>query len=131
MRERGGVWVSKITPHWQNQKPILIWRWCWVYGDIGKEFILKFRMINLNKYSQLGQHKTVINEKYPELFKRKVLIFYQDYIRIHIFLMNRQNLLQLDWKVSSYLLYSSDITSLDDHLFYSQENFYNWKKLTL
>ena len=73
---------------------------------------------NSNKYcSQLDQLKAAPKEKCPELVNRKHIIFHQDNIRLHVSLMTRKNLLQLDWKVLLHPPYSPDTAPFDFHLF--------------
>ena len=85
-------------------------------------------MINSNKYcSQLDQLKEALNDKHPELVKRKCIIFHQDSLRPHMSLMTRQKLLQLGWEVLIHPPYSPDIAPSDFHLFRSLQNSLNGK----
>ena len=85
-------------------------------------------MINSNKYcSQLDQLKAALDEKRPELAKRKCIIFHQDNARAHVSLMTRQNLLQLSWEILIQLPYSPDSAPSDFHLFRFLQNSLNGK----
>ena len=85
-------------------------------------------MINSTKYcSQLDQVRAAGDEKHPELINRKCIILHQDNARPHVFLMTRQNLLQLDWEDLINLPYLSDIAPSDSHLFQSLQNSLNEK----
>ena len=55
---------------------------------------------NFNRYcSQLDQLKAALDRKHPELVNRKWIISPQGNTRLHVSLMTRQKLLQLDWEV--------------------------------
>ena len=85
-------------------------------------------MINSNKhYSQLDQLKAALDEKHPELVKRKRIMFHQDSSRPHVSLMARHKLLQLGWEVLIPPPYSPDIAPSDFHLFWSLQNSLNGK----
>ena len=104
---KAGLHLKKVTS--------CIW-WDWK-GVLYYELLLENQVTNSNKYC--FQLKTAPNEKYPELFNRKCIIFHQDNARAHVYLMTRQKLLQLGWEVLIHLSYSPDIVSLDFHLFWS------------
>ena len=92
------------------------------------ELLPENQRFNSNKYcSQLDQLKSALDEKRPELLKRKCIIFHQDNTRPHVSLMTRQKLLQLGWEVLIHLLYSPDIVASDFHLFRSLQNPLNGK----
>ena len=79
-------------------------------------------MINSNKYcSQLDKLKA-LDEKHPELVNRKLTIFHQDNIRLHVSLMTRQKLLQLGCEFLTLLPYSPDVAPSDFHLFWPLQN---------
>ena len=83
-------------------------------GVLYDELLLENQTINSNKYCfQLDQLKTALDEKHPELVNRKCIIFHQDNTRLHVSLMTRQKLLQLDWEVLIHPPYSPDIAPLD------------------
>ena len=85
-------------------------------------------LVNSNKYcSQLSQLKAALDRKHPELVNRKCILFYQDNTRLHVSLMTRQKLLQLDWEVLIHPPYSPDMAPLDFHLFWSLQNSLNGK----
>ena len=105
---------------------LCIW-WDWK-GVLNYELLLENQTINSNKYcSKLDELKVALEEKRPELFNRKRTIFPHDNPRPHVSLMTRQKLLQLGWEVLIHLPYSSDIASLDFHLFWSLQNSFNGK----
>ena len=79
-------------------------------GVLYYELLLENQVTNSNNYC--SQLKTAPNEKYPELFNRKCIIFHQDNARTHVYLMTRQKLLQLDWEVLIRLPYSPDVVPL-------------------
>ena len=56
------------------------------------------------------------------------IIFQQGNIRLHVYLMIRQRLLQAGWQVLIQLPYSPDIASLDFHWFWSSQNSFSGKK---
>lgn len=56
------------------------------------------------------------------------IIFQQCNIRLHVYLMIRQKLLQLGWQVLIQLSYSPDIVPLDFHWFWSLQNSFSGKK---
>ena len=90
--------------------------WDWK-GVLYYELFLKQQMINSSKYcSQLDQLKAAL-EKHTELVSRKHVIFHEDTVRSHVFLMTMQNLFQLSWEVLMHLPYSPDIAPSDFHLF--------------
>ena len=106
---------------------LCIW-WDWK-GVLYYELLLENQMINSNKCcSQLGQLKAALDEKHLELVNRKCIIFHQDIARLHVSLMTRQKLLQLDWEVLTRLPYSPDTAPSDLHLFRSLQNSLNGKK---
>ena len=77
---------------------LCIW-WDWK-GVLYYELLPKNQRINSNKYcSQLDQLKAALDEKHPELVKRKCIIFHPDNARPHVSLMIRQKVLQLGWGV--------------------------------
>ena len=105
---------------------LCIW-WDWK-GVLYCELLPENQMINSNKYcSQLDQLKAALDEKHPELAKRKRIILHQENARSHVFFMTRQKLLQLGWEVLIHLPYSPDIAPSDFHLFRSLQNFLNGK----
>ena len=108
---------------------LCIW-WDWK-GVLYCELLLENEMINSNRYcSQSDQLKAALNEKHPELVKRKCLIFHQDNARPHVSLMTWQKLLQLGREVLIHLPYSADIAPSDFHLFRSLQNSLNGKNFS-
>ena len=108
---------------------ICIW-WYWK-GVPYYKFLLESWMINFNKYcSQLDQLKAVLDEKCLESVNRKLIILHQDNARLHVSLMTRQKLLQLDWEVLIHLLYSPDMALSDFHVVQSLQNSLNGKNFS-
>ena len=94
---------------------LCIW-WDWK-GVLYEKLFLENQTINSSKYcSQLDQLKAAL-EKHTELVSRKHIIFHEDTVRSHVFLMTMQNLFQLSWEVLMHLPYSPDIAPSDFHLF--------------
>jgi len=68
---------------------LCVW-WDWK-GILYYELLPKNEMINSKKYcSQLDELKTAIEQKRPEIAKRKGIVFHQDNARPHVFLITRQ-----------------------------------------
>ena len=105
-----GKWKdpSPTTPKTGLYPKMMCIPWSWK-GVLYDELPLENQMINSNKYcSQLDKLKA-LDEKHPELVNRKLTIFHQDNIRLHVSLMTRQKLLQLDCEVLTLLPYSPDV----------------------
>ncbi|GFY04481.1 histone-lysine N-methyltransferase SETMAR [Trichonephila clavipes] len=72
--------------------------------------------------------KLAIDQKWPELVNRSVVL-HQDNARPHTYLVTRQNLWELGWKVLMLPPYSPDLAPSDYHLFLAMQNFLSDKKL--
>ena len=102
---------------WGDWKGILSW-------------VLSRKPNNSSKYcSRWDQLKaTAVDNKHLELVNRKCVIFHQDNTRplcwpfCILSLMPRQKLLQLDWELLIYSLYSPDIALFEVHLFWYLQN---------
>ncbi|KAG5327048.1 SETMR methyltransferase, partial [Acromyrmex heyeri] len=70
-----------------------------------------------------------IERKRPELINRREVVFHHDNARLHISLITRQKLRELDWEVLMHPPYSPDIAPSDYHLFRSLQNSLNDIKL--
>ena len=68
-----------------------------------------------------------IKEKRLELSTRRGLIFHQDNVRPHRYLVTRKKLLELGWEVMPHPPYSPRLASSDYHLFRSLQNHLNEK----
>ena len=87
-------------------------------------------MIISNKHgSQLDHLKAALDNKCPELDKRKCMIFHQGTTRLHVSLMTRQKLLELGWEVLIHLLHLPGTASSDFHLLWSLQNSFNGKNV--
>ena len=126
--------MSKMNYHQPRQRQVFIQRRCYIYGGTRRESSImssfqKSQTINSNKYcSQLDQLKAAVDGKCPELVNRKCIILHN--ARLHVSLMTRQNLFQLDWEILIYLPYSPDIVPLDVHLFQSLQDFLHGKNFS-
>jgi len=77
-------------------------------------------MIDSNLYcQQLERLRQTIERKRPELINTKGVVFRHDNARPHTSLATRQKLKELGWKLDFDTSYSSDLASLDYHLFRS------------
>ena len=96
---------------------LCIW-WDWK-GVLYEKLFLENQTINSSKYcSQLDQLKAALNEKGPELVKRKYIIFHQDNAWCMFLWWPGKNL-QLGWEGLIHLLCSQDPAPLGVHLFWS------------
>ncbi|GFV43290.1 histone-lysine N-methyltransferase SETMAR [Trichonephila clavipes] len=77
---------------------------------------------------QLDRLKPVIDQKWPELAKRKSFVIHQDNARPHTSVVTRQNLCELGWEVLKYPPYSPDLAPSDYHLFLTLQNLLSDKK---
>ena len=120
-----------MNHHPPHQRPIFIQRrwWCVHDGTGRDELLLENQTIHSNNYySQLDQQKAALNEKHPELAKRKHRIFHQDNTSLHVSLMTRQKLLKLGWEVLIYPPYSLATAPSNFHLFWSLQTSFKEKK---
>ena len=119
-RDHGASEMNHHQPHQKaglHPKKVMLCIWCDWKGVLYYELLPENETINSNKYcSQLDQLKAALDEKHPELVNRKRIIFHQDNARLHVSLITRQILLQLDWEVLIHLPYSPDIAPSDLHL---------------
>ncbi|GFU00805.1 histone-lysine N-methyltransferase SETMAR [Trichonephila clavipes] len=70
-----------------------------------------------------------IDQKWPELVKRRGVAFHQDNARPHTFVVTRQKLWKLGWEVLMHPPYSPDLAPSDYHLFLALQNLLSDKKL--
>ena len=114
-------------PDIQQKKIMLSVWWDWK-GVVYYELLPRNQRINSNVYyQQLDKLSTAINEKRPELIKRKDVIFHQDKARPHTSLVTRQKLRVLGRELLMHPPYSSDLAPLDYHLLRSLQNYLNGK----
>ncbi|GFS99624.1 histone-lysine N-methyltransferase SETMAR [Trichonephila clavipes] len=66
---------------------------------------------------QLDRLKLAMDQKWPELAKRRGVVFHEDNARTHTSVVTRQNLWDLCWEVLMHPPYSPDLTPSDYHLF--------------
>ncbi|GFV44298.1 histone-lysine N-methyltransferase SETMAR [Trichonephila clavipes] len=76
----------------------------------------------------MNRLKLAINQKRPELAKRRGVVFHQDNARPHTSVVTRQKLWELGWEVLMHPPYSPDLTPSDYHLFPALQNFLSDKK---
>ncbi|GFX29862.1 histone-lysine N-methyltransferase SETMAR [Trichonephila clavipes] len=77
---------------------LCIW-WDWK-GIIYYELLQYGQTLNSNQYCQQLDHlKLAIGQKLPKLANRRGVVFHQDTVRPHTFVVTQQKLCQLDWEV--------------------------------
>ena len=83
----------------------------WDYeGVVYLELLPRNQTIDLNVYCcQLSKLNEEIKKKRPELANRKGVIFHHGNTRLHIFLITRQKLIELNWELMPHPLYSPDL----------------------
>jgi histone-lysine N-methyltransferase SETMAR len=117
--------TTKAELH-QKRAMLCIW-WDWK-GILYYDFLPRNQAINSDVYcSQLDRLKAAIDQKRPEFFNRKSVVFHHDNARPHAFLATRQKLMQLGWDVLPHMPYSPDLAPSDYHLFRSLQNSLNGK----
>ncbi|GFX39715.1 putative DD34D transposase [Trichonephila clavipes] len=65
---------------------------------------------------QLNRLNRVTDQKRTELANRRCIVFHQDNARLHMSVLTRQKLWELDWKVLMYPPYSPDLAPNNFHL---------------
>ena len=92
------------------------------------ELLPRNQTIDSNVYGhQLSTLNEEIKRKRPELANHKGVMFHHDYSRPVTFLLTRQKLIELNWKVMPHPTYRADLAPLDYYLFRSLQNHLNSK----
>ncbi|GFT55104.1 histone-lysine N-methyltransferase SETMAR [Trichonephila clavipes] len=78
---------------------------------------------------RLNRLKLAIDQKRPELANRKGVVFHQDNVRPHTFVVTREKLWEPGWEILMHPPYSLDLAPSDYHLFLALQNFLSDKKL--
>ncbi|GFW58327.1 mariner Mos1 transposase [Trichonephila clavipes] len=125
----GEVAQTVAKPGLTARKVVLCIWWDWK-GIIYYELLPYGQTLNSDLYCQQLDHlKLAIDQKRPELTKRRWVVFYQDNARPHSSVVTHQKLWELDWKVLMHPPYSTDLAPSDYHLFLTLQNYQSDKKL--
>ncbi|GFU82197.1 transposase [Trichonephila clavipes] len=103
--------------------------WDWK-GINNYELLLYDQSLNLDIcYQRLDCLKLAIDQKRPELAKRRGAVFHQDNARPYTSVVTRQKLWELNWEVLMHPPYSQDLAPNDYDLFLALQIFLCDKKL--
>ncbi|GFT11491.1 histone-lysine N-methyltransferase SETMAR [Trichonephila clavipes] len=78
---------------------------------------------------QLDRLKLVTDQKWPKLAKKRGVVFHQDNVTPHTFVVTCQKLWELGWKMLMHTQYCLDLAAKGNHLCLALQNFQTDKKL--
>ncbi|GFX52779.1 mariner Mos1 transposase [Trichonephila clavipes] len=92
---------------------------CWDWkGIIYSELFPYGQTLNSGQYcQQLDCLKLAIDQKWPELFNRRDVVFHQDNARSQTSVVTHQKLWELNWEVLMHPTYSPDLAPSDTTFF--------------